>query len=58
MGRNHAQPNTPQDARKLEAAAAARPQDPRTNTTPRGNGERDERDLARGEERLSAVLGH
>ena len=35
----------------------ARPDDPEKNTRPRGNGEQDERDTERGQEKLDSVLG-
>jgi hypothetical protein len=35
----------------------AHPEDPGTNTRPPGNGERDERDIARGQDKLHEVLG-
>ena len=35
----------------------ARPDDPDTNTRPRGNGDQDERDTERGREKLDSVLG-
>ena len=35
----------------------ARPDDPETNTHPRGNGDQDERDTERGKEKLDSVLG-
>ena len=40
------------DARHEQEARRRRP-----STTPRGNGERDRRDMERGAERLEAVLG-
>ena len=36
----------------------ARPGNPKTNTRPRGNGDRQERDTERGKEKLESVLGH
>jgi hypothetical protein len=36
----------------------ARPQDPETNTRPPGNGERDEPDATRAEQKLEEVSGH
>jgi hypothetical protein len=41
----------------LRGGAYARPEDPHTNTRPPGNGDRDERDIQRGVEKLRAVLG-
>jgi hypothetical protein len=38
-------------------AVTARPQDPRTNTRPRGNGVRDDRETRRSEQKLFEVLG-
>jgi hypothetical protein len=35
----------------------ARPDDPETNTRPRGNGDQDERDTERGKDKLESVLG-
>jgi hypothetical protein len=35
----------------------AHPEDPETNTRPPGNGDRDEPDIQRGEEKLQEVLG-
>ena len=35
----------------------ARPDDPDTNTRPRGNGDQDEKDTERGKEKLESVLG-
>jgi hypothetical protein len=51
MAQTDQQPNTdaqPQDAR---------PEDPRDNTRPRGNGDQDERDTEKGREKLDSVLG-
>ena len=45
------QPNS--DSQETEA----RPDDPDTNTSPRGNGEQDETDTERGLEKLDSVLG-
>jgi hypothetical protein len=42
----------------LSGRAYARPEDPDTNTRPPGNGDRDERDTARGEQKLYEVLGN
>jgi hypothetical protein len=36
----------------------ARPEDPKTNTRPPGNGEREQPDAARAEEKLKEVSGH
>jgi hypothetical protein len=36
----------------------ARPEDPETNTRPPGNGERDEPDADRAQEKLNQVSGH
>jgi hypothetical protein len=36
----------------------ARPEDPETNTRPPGNGERDQPDAQRAEEKLEEVSGH
>jgi hypothetical protein len=41
-----------------EAKTHARPEDPKTNTRPRGNGERDHPDAMRAEEKLEDVSGH
>jgi hypothetical protein len=38
--------------------AEARPEDPETNTSPRGNGEADSGETERSEEELGNVLGH
>ncbi len=38
--------------------AEARPEDPETNTTPRGNPEPDAGETERSEEKLDDVLGH
>ena len=35
----------------------ARPEDPETNTRPRGNGDKEDRDTERGKEKLESVLG-
>jgi hypothetical protein len=35
-----------------------RPENPATNTRPRGNGDHDERDTEHGKRKLEAVLGH
>ena len=49
---DHSQPNIenqqPQDAR---------PDDPESNTRPRGNGDTDERDAEKGRDKLDSVLG-
>ena len=36
----------------------ARPEDPKSNTRPRGNGEREQPDAKRAEEKLNEVSGH
>jgi hypothetical protein len=36
----------------------ARPEDPKTNTRPPGNGEREQPDAKRAEEKLQEVSGH
>jgi hypothetical protein len=36
----------------------ARPQDPKTNTSPRGNGERDRGETEKSASKLERVLGH
>jgi hypothetical protein len=36
----------------------ARPEDPKTNTRPPGNGEREQPDATRAEEKLEEVSGH
>ncbi len=38
--------------------AEAHPEDPDTNTTPRGNGEQDAGETERSEHKLAHVLGH
>ena len=45
------------DARETDAARRADPADPTRNTRPRGNGERDDHDIDRGLERLTALVG-
>ena len=45
------QPNSEKDPHD------ARPDDPDTNTRPRGNGDEDEKDSERGKEKLESVLG-
>lgn len=40
------------------AKAHARPEDPKTNTRPPGNGERQQPDATRAEEKLEEVSGH
>ena len=45
------------DARDTHAARRANPADPTCNTRPRGNGERDDHDIDRGLERLTALVG-
>jgi hypothetical protein len=37
--------------------ADARPEDPETNTQPRGNGDTDQQDTERGRDKLDSVLG-
>lgn len=41
-----------------EAQPYARPEDPETNTRPPGNGEREQPDAERAEEKLDQVSGH
>ena len=41
-----------------EAKTHARPEDPKTNTRPPGNGEREQPDASRAEEKLREVSGH
>jgi hypothetical protein len=41
-----------------EAQPHARPEDPDTNTRPPGNGEREQPDATRAEEKLEEVSGH
>jgi hypothetical protein len=41
----------------VTGGAYARPGDPYTNTRPPGNGDRDERDIERGVQKLRQVLG-
>ena len=41
-----------------EAQPHARPEDPETNTRPPGNGEREQPDATRAEEKLDQVSGH
>ena len=41
-----------------EAKTHARPEDPKTNTRPLGNGEREQPDATRAEEKLGEVSGH
>ena len=48
-GERHAQDRT---------AAWARPHDPKQNTQPPGNGDRDEGETRRSENKLLGVLGH
>jgi len=50
----------PIDKRRREAAERpdARPQDPRTNTRPRGNGLLDSGEKERSAAKLAVVLGH
>jgi hypothetical protein len=45
------------NARKADAERRPDPADPKRNTRPRGNGERDDHDIDRGLERLSALVG-
>ena len=45
------QPNSEKDPQD------ARPDDPETNTRPRGNGDFEEQDTERGKEKLESVLG-
>jgi hypothetical protein len=49
-----------QDAPQLNTDAQpqdARPEDPDSNTQPRGNGDHDERDAEKGRDKLDSVLG-
>jgi hypothetical protein len=46
------QPNSERDPQ------GARPDDPETNTRPRGNGDYEQQDAERGKEKLDSVLGH
>ena len=41
-----------------DAQAHARPEDPKTNVRPPGNGEREHPDAERAEEKLGQVSGH
>ena len=41
-----------------EAKTHARPEDPKSNTRPPGNGEREQPDATRAEEKLVEVSGH
>jgi hypothetical protein len=45
------------DARETDATRRPNPADPTRNTRPRGNGERDDHDIDRGLERLTALVG-
>ena len=36
----------------------ARPEDPETNTQPRGNGDREQPDADRAEQKLNEITGH
>jgi hypothetical protein len=45
------------DAREREADRRPEPVHPSRNTHPRGNGERDDHDIDRGLERLTALVG-
>ena len=55
------QPNTPGTGERHaldHAEVWARPHDPRSNTRPPGNGDRDERETTKSEDKLLAVLGN
>lgn len=41
-----------------EAKMHARPEDPKTNTRPPGNGDREQPDATRAEQKLEEVSGH
>jgi hypothetical protein len=57
MGRN---PHNPiaEPRRSAPERLDARPQDPRTNTRPRGNGALDGREAEKSVRKLEVVLGH
>jgi hypothetical protein len=46
------------ELRRGPGRRATRPQDPRTNTRPRGNGQLDGREAYRSARKLKMVLGH
>ncbi len=52
-----AQHDTAQPNNDTEEPQDARPDAPESNTQPRGNGDQDERDTERGQEKLDSVLG-
>ncbi|MEA2405538.1 MAG: hypothetical protein QOE08_2185 [Thermoleophilaceae bacterium] len=59
MGANLTQPNTQhgRESGNHRGQDHASPQDPRTNTRPPGNGDRDVRETERSEQGLLKVLG-
>jgi hypothetical protein len=58
MSTTAAKPETDaREAPERDAAKRPNPADPTRNTRPRGNGERDDHDIDRGLERLTALVG-
>jgi hypothetical protein len=59
MGQNPDNPiDEPRESAPERQDEGARPQDPQTNTRPRGNGALDGREAEKSADKLETVLGH